>query len=172
MSMKKMCKGCSVEFETGRSRQVYCSQNCKDKHRTPVVGVAHNCSTATAGAAIEMVVASQLMLEGWHVYKACSPNGPVDLIAHKGDQVRYLECRAGIVNKSGELKCPTQFRAGMPRPTEFAVFHPVSHTVHYFNIIPTISVQSDPRSHEDEIGAVMRNAASPPEFGPQCLGEV
>lgn len=76
---------------------------------------------ANKGVAIEGLAAYLLMLEGWEVYEATGPNSPVDLIAYRGQEVRYIEVRLGQMNSTGKLEFNKALHSGLPHPTEILV---------------------------------------------------
>jgi hypothetical protein len=141
----RTCDVCGKPFKTDRMKIRHCSATCRREQgriaaaaRTTGPRAADNCTTGAAGAGAELVVSARLLFDGWHVFRALSPNGPVDLIAVKdGCLPRYLEVRCGSYY-GDTLTFPRGVRVGSPAPTEFAVyvhatgqvlFVPVSETV-------------------------------------------
>jgi len=61
-------------------------------------------TSANKGAARELVVASNLMLLGYEVYRACGPNGKADLVCRDGQSVLFIEVRQFNINAAGEIK--------------------------------------------------------------------
>ena len=94
------------------------------------------CSKGTKGMAFEMIVAARLMLDGWGVYLAASPNSPVDVIAFKDGVSRFIEVRAGQIGVNGRLYYPKLVHDGYPRPTEMAVYVASNDSIHYLPISP------------------------------------
>ncbi len=94
---EKECPNCSKTFITKRSTQLYCSFECskvKNKERIIESGL-EDISPGTIGAISELIVAADLMKNGFEVYRALSPSSDCDLIAIKGEEIRKYEVRSG-----------------------------------------------------------------------------
>lgn len=55
------------------------------------------------GAANELLVAADLTLRGYAVYRAVSPSAPFDLVAVKGEAILRVEVRASRERSDGTL---------------------------------------------------------------------
>ncbi len=95
------CGGCGGKIPENKARYKarFCSSDCRrkfyrDKYRQnnpqPVI------STGSMGAVGEMIVASDLLLRGFAVYRAVSQSSPCDLIATRGDAILRVEVTKGI----------------------------------------------------------------------------
>lgn len=98
----RLCAWCSRELDTGGGRK-YCSPLCRGRaqrsRRFAVVGVP----SATVGAINELVVGTQLMRGGWHVFRAMSSACPYDLVATQKDRIVRIEVTTGKAGISGKL---------------------------------------------------------------------
>jgi hypothetical protein len=79
-----LCEGCGRHFITNKSYQRFCSEKCckatyKTNWETRVGTVRYGLPSATVGAVNELRVATDLMLRGFHVFRALSPACPCDL---------------------------------------------------------------------------------------------
>lgn len=91
------CVRCGAEFKLKRHDQRFCSRKCqlawgREKYRLPSIGRSKGLPTSTVGALNELRVAMDLMLRGFHVFRALSASCPCDLIAfyerHNGTPLR------------------------------------------------------------------------------------
>lgn len=96
--------------------------------------VSKNTSTGSAGKAVEMIISSKLILDGWSVFTAVTPCSSVDIIAFMGDKIRMIECRTGVRSDSGRLIYSDVINKGFPRPTEIAVYEHSTGSVSFFPI--------------------------------------
>jgi hypothetical protein len=62
-------------------------------------------STGTVGAVNELRIANSLLLLGWSVYRALSPNSPYDLVATKGRRtVVRIQCKSSLNGQYQNLR--------------------------------------------------------------------
>lgn len=109
----KTCAVCGGEFDPTRraahspSRAKYCSLKCKGLAdvgiRRPAYAVKLH--TGTIGALSEIVIASDLMRRGYHIFRAMSPASPFDLVAVNNDQMLRIEVRTGKIQANGDAAC-------------------------------------------------------------------
>lgn len=95
---RKVCEQCGDAFRRiSQNGKSFCSQECLEASQPPVVHEPSNrdrgIPTGTTGAAVELLVASQLMLAGWHVFRSLSPCAPFDLVAFKDGTTMRLEVK-------------------------------------------------------------------------------
>ncbi len=57
----------------------------------------------TVGAVIELLVASDLMIRGYHVFRALSPSAPADLVIFRDDAQGRIEVRFVQKRTSGAI---------------------------------------------------------------------
>lgn len=97
---QKVCQTCEKPF-FGSLRQIFCSNRC-----SPWVSMSHvtktpfTASASTKGAIAELLVAADLMKQGFEVYRALSPDSKCDLLAIKNNQVFHYEIRTANYYKS------------------------------------------------------------------------
>ncbi len=104
----RICRGCGMPFETTNTPKVFCKDTCRRKVATlmPSIGREYSLSTGTVGALSELRVAIDLMLRGFHVYRAQSPAAPVDLMIFKnGELPLKVEVKTGH-ERNGHLYIP------------------------------------------------------------------
>lgn len=92
--MNKMCAHCKKEFN-GSKLSLYCSSTCKRNNfgyrfDNPPLG---HISRGRVGAISELKVCVDLMIKGYDVFRALSPQSNADLVAIKGDVVLKIEVR-------------------------------------------------------------------------------
>jgi len=58
----------------------------------------------TIGAASELLAAADLMMKGWEVFRALSPNSHCDLLAEKDGTTMRLEVRTGRYILGSDLR--------------------------------------------------------------------
>lgn len=114
----RKCKQCSKDFKTRIAKQVFCSRKCSAKYNAihcysdASMLRTNNLSTGTVGAIAELVVCSELMRNGFEVFRAVSPSSNSDLLAVKGDNIYKIEVRTGRYSKSGRVFWPTRDSEG------------------------------------------------------------
>jgi len=114
------CKNCGDYFSvpaisTIKTPNPFCSAKCKreyDKKRAKTIrpeGV--KISPGTIGAITELMVSTDLLQKGYHVFRAQSPSCPCDLIAFMtGNAAIKIEVKTGVIDSvtgkrsHGELK--------------------------------------------------------------------
>lgn len=99
------CGYCQTPVWTARGQQRFCSRKCREaayivrstpQHaRRSGLGIPKT----TYGAAAELRAAADLMLRGFHVYRAMSPSCPCDLVVWKADgPVIRVEVKSVVKN--------------------------------------------------------------------------
>jgi hypothetical protein len=101
-------------------------------------------------------VAGRLMLEGWHVYRCLSPNGPFDLIAFREGVTRRIEVRTGHYSEYGRLVYSDDRDAYV---TEFGVWIADGNLVEFEECGPVECVKLAAREKRDaEVAELIRQA--------------
>lgn len=97
------CAVCGGVFTPKSKDHILCSPQCrlvKGRQHHPDRGF--NLPKPTVGAMSEMLVCTDLLKEGYHVFRAVSPACPCDLIALKDETVR-VEVKTGWSTPEGAL---------------------------------------------------------------------
>jgi hypothetical protein len=129
MPWNKQCRHCKKWFGTTRKQQNYCSTACrKTSYASSNPFHASDLSSSTRGAIAELVVAIDLMANGYEVFRALSPSSGCDLLAIRGDALRKLEVRTGSRTTRGVLSFS---RVVHRHATEFAVYEPATKQITY-----------------------------------------
>ncbi len=94
----RVCLHCKAVFEPKRPSQLYCTSSCRKslhKERFQVDSVSRrlNLPTPTVGALSELRAATDLMMRGYHVFRALSPSCPCDLVAMHNGACLMIEVR-------------------------------------------------------------------------------
>lgn len=103
----KICIGCDKSFETAKTAQKYCTQKCRTFHKQierNSLNKSIGLSTGTVGAIAELMACVDLMKNGYDVFRAMSPASNCDILAMKGDEIRFYEIRTGHYYISGDKK--------------------------------------------------------------------
>lgn len=138
----KPCSACNKPF-TARSNRKLCRRpECEAAIRESkrlaqrLHGFADagypNLTSASAGAAVELLVSGLLMLQGWSVFRSLSPACYCDLVAVKDKVTRHLEVRTGWRDANGGLSYRKTARDGA---SEFAVYIVIDHSLHFFPVV-------------------------------------
>jgi len=120
MHQSTLCQRCNRPFVPAHRWDLYCSIWCrrrKDKpmplprrtvSRQPItIGTGRGLSTGTVGAIGELMVASDLMQRGYHVFRALSPNAPCDIVAFRAAESPIkIEVKTGSRRPDGTLAYP------------------------------------------------------------------
>lgn len=98
-----ICTECDTPFKGLRRNAKYCSTKCRYEaaRRTYTItplSKQHNISTTTLGAVNELRVSTDLMLKGYHIFRALSPACPCDIIAMKDGICLMVEVKTGFNN--------------------------------------------------------------------------
>jgi len=87
----------------GNRNRKYCSKSCSTIYYKQENGFASAFSkqitTGTVGAISELIVATELMKNGYEIYRAISPSSSCDLLGLKGGKLYSFEVRTGYHNK-------------------------------------------------------------------------
>lgn len=118
---------------SNKKNQVICSDVCREK-RYGRYSVKNNIATGTVGAISELMVASDLMINGYSVFRAVSQSCFCDLIALRGKEVRQIEVRTGYLSVTGNISYPKKINKINGVPNEFAVYVQEKEKVYYFPI--------------------------------------
>lgn len=102
--LNQQCDQCRKDYKAGHGQR-FCSPVCRTSfHRKynhcPDIERDNNLTTATIGSIHEYQVSVDLMRRGWQIFKALSPNGPVDLVAIKADRILRVQVTKGSKYKS------------------------------------------------------------------------
>ena len=102
------CVVCNKQFAKYRKDHRFCSRECKQvevRRRAPRRHLAGEAKvpTGTAGAISELLIATDLLSKGYHVFRSLSPSCFCDLVAYKGAEHHFVEVRSGFLGSSGAL---------------------------------------------------------------------
>ena len=117
--MNKQCEFCHQPFQTNRKFQRYCMRRCQravydEKNRMPSIGRDAHLPTGTVGALSEYRVVVDLMLKGYHVFRACSPHAPCDLVVFRDGQPPIsIEVQTAYRRENGSIYAPTPSAANV-----------------------------------------------------------
>ena len=111
----RYCVGCGIALSPLKPKgSKYCTKKCQGVHyraddiRTRTENGTVSLPPGTVGALHEMVVSTDLMRRGYHVFRAISPSCPCDLVIHRdgGSSIR-VEVKTGTRKVSdGSLVIP------------------------------------------------------------------
>jgi len=116
ISLKKE-KKCCLCAKPIYNNLVYCSPSCRRKKRKQKLSLLRPSihfngesteiiSPGSLGAAVELIIAADLMFKGFDVFRALSPHG-CDLIICGADKKCFLvEVKTGWKNPQGEIRYP------------------------------------------------------------------
>lgn len=105
------CDFCSKSFEprSGRQAHRFCSNTCRKayvlKHQRKL-NPRLNLPTGTVGALQELRVATDLLVRGFHVFRAMSPASPCDLVILKDGQTIRVEVRTAYRGWHNQVHYP------------------------------------------------------------------
>jgi hypothetical protein len=103
----KICPGCEVKFSPLRGTTVYCTPRCRKEHyhkRTCTdlqIFKPYSLPPGTVGAIGELIVCSDLLLQGLEVFRAVSPLCSCDLIASNGLETNRVEVKTASMRLGG-----------------------------------------------------------------------
>lgn len=103
----RTCTQCTGEVLEYRGESQFCSAVCEGRYaysRREDKNVASSLSRSDIGAVSEMLVSADLLRRGYHVFRAISPNGPVDLIAMKDGKPWRIEVKTGTIYRGTERR--------------------------------------------------------------------
>lgn len=125
---KRVCRGCSKEFETMEPLKVYCEIECRRSYNIyePVKDYGE-VPRGTVGAIAELAVSIDLMAKGYSVFRPLSPNCFCDLIAIKGDEIKMIEVRSGNKDSHGVVFSKKR----SDKVTDFAVYIHAENSITY-----------------------------------------
>jgi len=105
---ERKCLNCSKPFTTGREHQKFCSRDCNvaysGKNWRETNAIDKSICTGSVGAASEMLVAADLLLKGYHVFRSMSPACPCDLAILKGNKMLRVEVTTAYRTPSGRIQ--------------------------------------------------------------------
>lgn len=130
---KFKCIVCEKQCVTNQVSQVLCSDECRTK-RYGRYSSGTNISPGTVGAVSELMVAADLMIKGYSVFRALSPSCFCDLIAIKDSEYRKVEVRTGYLSGTGKVTFIRKVNEINGLPNEFAVYVNSEKKVYYFNV--------------------------------------
>ena len=130
------CPCCGKTVDRSRSngsRKRYCSDRCsRTYYRSVTQGIIpQQVTKGSTGAAAEMLVAANLLMDGWAVFRSVSPSAYCDLIAVRDGVTRHIEVRSTVSRRLDGSPAFSKLIRG-PSTTEYAVvcggqitFHPI-----------------------------------------------
>ena len=143
-AQERFCISCHVLIAHRRvlsqPRIKFCSVSCMQKYEAEHYKLKNprlNLPTSTVGAISELYIATDLLKQGWAVFRALSPSCPCDLVIMRNDQVLKVEVKTIHFKKNGEPLIPKA------RTNEFdilALYHIGTNKIIYTPAIPS-SVQ-------------------------------
>lgn len=104
------CQACQKplpEFRT--TRRKFCSTRCANAEATQKfsdLNVKLDVSSGTMGAITELMISTDLLRQGWEVFRALSPSCSCDLVISKGGVTRRVEVRTGYIRPNGAIYWP------------------------------------------------------------------
>lgn len=119
----------------GGSPRIYCSELCRtEAHARSNPGWSHGRQVppGTSGAVSELMASTDLMLKGYHVFRALSPSCPCDLIAFKDGVSLRVEVRSVSLRADGSLSV----RARERDDCDVYAFVVPDGTIHYHDAAP------------------------------------
>lgn len=114
-----LCIECGRRFTPRNKTHRFCVAQCRSasnlrKNPYPSLANTLNISSGTVGALNELRVAVDLMMKGFHVFRALSPACPCDLLAFQGKTLLRIEVktayRSATTNKL--IRPPLQEQRG------------------------------------------------------------
>ena len=103
--IEKVCPICGESFIALPSQQS-CSRSCGSRLSVQTISSIYDpsVSSGTVGAIHEMMVATDLMKRGFHVFRALSQSCPCDLVAYNVSGVPYrIEVRTWNKTVTGDI---------------------------------------------------------------------
>lgn len=134
LTTPRLCHECNgIIIARGNYRRKYCSTTCARASRGQLD--ATNRTSGTTGAMGELLASYALLLRGWEVFRALSPNCPCDLIAMRGGRLLRIEVRSGYRQSDGSVSCPRN-QGDQGRQDVFAVVIHGEQHVEFFPPLP------------------------------------
>jgi hypothetical protein len=139
-----LCPTCGDFFKPRDERQKFCSKRCFGRYqremelakRPLLIGeINPDLAPCTIGAVGELLVAADLLRQGWAVFRAVSPACFCDLVAYRKGILRFIEVRSG--GRRSDAYDTLVFNRKLSkygRPTEFAVILPAGNEIIYVPI--------------------------------------
>ena len=131
MSAKK-CKECKLKFIPTTSANKFCSKYCCDRYHNNLnmEKSTHKArSKGSLGAAVESIICGDLLLKGFDVYRAVTPNALCDLVIIKDKEVLRVEVKTCLIyQKTGRIHYAS------PNPENYdilALYHVSTKTIIY-----------------------------------------
>jgi hypothetical protein len=107
---ERECVLCGIKLLTRKTRQKYCSEACRRAHKNKMWNGINQTdlklSCGTTGAIAELLVASDLLSNGYEVFRALSPSCSCDLAILKDGQLLRVEVTTAYLLPSGKLQAP------------------------------------------------------------------
>lgn len=109
--LSRICETCSAPFTTTRTAQRCCSKKCthtrylKEWREANPVDYT-KVTTGSVGAAGELLVASDLLMKGFHVFRSLSPSCPCDLAILQDGTLLRIEVTTAHWARGGKLQSP------------------------------------------------------------------
>ncbi len=126
----RQCAVCTKDFQPLSFKALYCSKECYMLVARPAIKL--NVPTVTIGAIAELAVCTELLAQGYSVFRHIVVNSFCDIVAIRiGSPIRLIEIKTGTVTKgTGRIEFKTD--KNYPGATEFAVYIFETNTTHYF----------------------------------------
>jgi len=91
------CKGCAVRFKRKCKTQLFCMPECRIKYNQPNK-TSQGLSNGVVGAISELMVASDLLVKGFEVFRSVSPACSCDIVALKEGKLKRIKVRTAYRN--------------------------------------------------------------------------
>lgn len=135
--MKKFCETCLTEFKIKQKNQRFCSLRCQREayYKThPTYSYGENLSKHTKGAITELMVANDLMLKGYEVFRSLSAQCSCDLIIkrRKSNVTKTIEVKTGLYSERDRSKM--NFIKNKYEADIFAVVTHEDKKIHYMDL--------------------------------------
>ena len=106
---QRECKQCGAPLIRKNKSAVYCSIKCRQKFYSNLYSgrnIKHNIPAGSVGAMHELLVAADLLKNGFNVFRAVSPCSPGDLAILREKQLLIVEVTTGTRTSTGALMYP------------------------------------------------------------------
>jgi hypothetical protein len=102
-----------MEFKPRKAESTTCSRHCKltllrEENRRRNQHRLWNVPTGTVGAIHELIVCTDLLKRGYHVFRAMSPACPCDVAVLCNKQLLRVEVTTGAISGNGNISHPTK----------------------------------------------------------------
>lgn len=133
MAYSLTCHVCHSPFTHNFPHTTTCSKECRKQKQYLAFGYGRSnkdIPAGTVGAAAEMLIATDLMLKGYAVFRSLSPSCFCDLIACKDTKIIRIECRTAYRNQiTGSVSFPKKIHE---QADIYGLYIPSSKEIFYF----------------------------------------